>query len=163
MLLRVAGIVNDSIVDGPGLRMTVFVQGCPHHCEGCHNPDTHPLDGGELIEVSEIARRAFDNPLLDGLTFSGGEPFLQCEALCELADLAIAKGFNIIAYTGYTWEELIGRKDAFELIKRCKYVIDGPFILEQKSLMLNFRGSKNQRIIDVKKSLEEGKVFCVEL
>ncbi len=163
MLLRVAGIVNDSIVDGPGMRMTVFVQGCSHNCKGCHNPETHSLDGGELIDVEEIAQRAFENPLLDGLTFSGGEPFLQCEALCCLADLVQKKGLNIIAYTGFVWESLIERPDCMELIKRCKYIIDGPFILEQKSLMLNFRGSKNQRIIDVQKTLLSGIVQCVEL
>ena len=163
MLLRTAGIVNDSIVDGPGMRMTVFVQGCPHNCKGCHNPDTHPLDGGELIDTGDIAERAFENPLLDGLTFSGGEPFLQSEALCDLADRVIARGLNVISYTGYLWEELMERDDAKELIKRCKYVIDGPFILEQKSLMLNFRGSENQRIIDVAASLESGGVCCVEL
>lgn len=163
MQLRIAGIANDSIVDGPGIRMTIFVQGCPHGCEGCHNPETHSFSGGELVEVSEIARQAFENPLLDGLTFSGGEPFMQCEALCELADLAIARGLNIIAYTGFVWEKLIQRADAAELIKRCKYIIDGPFILAEKSLMLNFRGSKNQRIIDVQKSLEGGEVCTVEL
>lgn len=163
MLLRVAGIVNDSIVDGPGIRMTVFVQGCKHNCKGCHNPDTHPLDGGELIDTAEIAARAFDNPLLDGLTFSGGEPFLQCEALTELAGLVRQKGLNVITYTGFVWEELIKDATALELIKLCSYVIDGPFILEQKSLMLKFRGSKNQRIIDVKASLETGSAVCVEL
>ncbi len=163
MLLRVAGIVNDSIVDGPGIRMTVFVQGCTHNCKGCHNPDTHALDGGEMIEVREIAEKAFENPLLDGLTFSGGEPFLQCEPLCELADLVAVKGLNIIAYTGFTWENLILREDAVRLIKRCRYIIDGPFVLEKKSLMLNFRGSENQRIIDVKKSLETGRIYTVQL
>lgn len=163
MLLRVAGVVNDSIVDGPGLRMTVFVQGCPHKCKGCHNPDTHSMDGGELTEVGEIAERAFENPLLDGLTFSGGEPFLQCEALCELADMVKAKGLNIIAYSGYTWEQLMEKPDAVKLIKKCKYVIDGPFVEEKKSLMLNFRGSSNQRIIDVERTLNENRVICAEL
>ena len=162
MLLPVAGIVNDSIVDGPGLRMTVFVQGCPHKCKGCHNPETHSLEGGQLIDTEEIAKRALENPLLDGLTFSGGEPFLYTKALCDLADRVIPKGLNIIAYTGYLWENLIVDKDAFELIKRCKYVIDGPFIEEERSLLLNFRGSKNQRIIDVEKSLETGICQCVE-
>jgi anaerobic ribonucleoside-triphosphate reductase activating protein len=157
------GIINDSIVDGPGIRMTVFTQGCVHNCKGCHNPDTHSLEGGELTDINEIAKKAFQNPLLDGVTFSGGEPFLQCEALTELADLLIARGLNIIAYTGYTWEELLKIPDAVELIKRCDYIIDGRFIEEQKSLMLSFRGSKNQRIIDVKASLENGSAVCVEL
>ena len=115
------------------------------------------------MEVDKIAQRAFENPLLDGLTFSGGEPFMQCKALCYLAELAIQRGLNIIAYTGFTWEKLILDKDAMELIKLCKYIIDGPFILEQKSLMLNFRGSQNQRIIDVEASLKDGKVHCAEM
>jgi anaerobic ribonucleoside-triphosphate reductase activating protein len=163
MFLRVAGIINDSIVDGPGIRMTVFTQGCLHNCRGCHNPDTHSLDGGELIDIGAIADRAFQNPLLDGVTFSGGEPFLQCEPLIELADLVIARGLNVIAYTGYTWEQLLEMPQALELAKRCEYIIDGRFIEEQKSLMLSFRGSKNQRIIDVSASLEKGCAVCVEL
>ena len=163
MYLRVAGIAEDSIVDGPGIRMTVFVQGCNHNCVGCHNPQTHDPTGGELMDVRDIAERAFDNPLLDGLTFSGGEPFLQCEALTLLAELVRARGLNIIAYTGFLWEELIKDEAALRLIKECSYVIDGPFILEQKSLMLKFRGSANQRIIDVKASLAAGTVVCAEL
>lgn len=163
MLLRIAGIIDDSIVDGPGIRMTVFVQGCTHNCPGCHNPQTHSLDGGELVDTEDIARRAFANPLLDGITLSGGEPFLQCEALCDLADRVSAHGLDIIAYTGFVWEKLITMPQALVLAKKCRYIIDGPFVEEKKSLMLLFRGSENQRIIDVAASFESGRAVCAEL
>lgn len=165
--IRIAGIVNDSIVDGPGFRLTLFVQGCPHHCPGCHNPQTHDFDGGELMTIGEIIGKIRSNPLLDGVTFSGGEPFCQAEKLAYLGRLIKNYGLDIITYTGYTYEYLISHSDNDnhyrELLEITDYLIDGPFIREKRNLMLNFRGSENQRIIDLKNTIASGKVIIAEL
>lgn len=163
MDLRIADIVNDSIVDGPGLRLTVFTQGCVHNCKNCHNPSTHDLNGGKIVDTDFIINKFFENPLLDGITFSGGEPFLQPKPLSVIAKAIKEKGFNVIAYTGYTWEKLIEEKDKYiDLLKYTDIVIDGPFIDDLKSYDLHFRGSSNQRSIDVQKSLLENKIILYE-
>ncbi len=159
MKLRIADIVNDSIVDGPGLRLTVFVQGCIHNCKGCHNPLTHDINGGTIVDSDDILNKFFENPLLDGITFSGGEPFLQPEPLSVIAKKIKEKGFNVIVYTGFLWEKLMEDKEKYMcLLKYTDVLIDGPFIEEQKSYELEFKGSKNQRTIDVAKSLIENNV-----
>lgn len=166
-VIRIAGIVNDSIVDGPGIRMTVFVQGCPHNCEGCHNPQTHDFDAGEDMTIADILSRIKANPLLDGVTFSGGEPFCHAEKLAYLGQQIKAMGLNIMTYSGYTYDYLIRNADENnhwrELINVSDWLVDGPFILSQKALTLKFRGSSNQRIIDVRKSIEQNKVVISEL
>lgn len=160
--IRIAGIVDDSIVDGPGLRLTVFAQGCPHGCPGCHNRHTHDENGGYTISVSEILAKVDKNPLLDGVTLSGGEPFMQYEAFAELAREIKNRGLSVMAYTGYTWERLVGQYDKYgDFLGVIDILVDGPFISEEKSHTLTFKGSKNQRIIDVKKSMESG--FAVQM
>lgn len=165
--LRIAGIEDESIVDGPGIRFVVFAQGCNHRCVGCHNPEALPFEGGVEIEVDDILDMLDENPLLDGLTFSGGEPFEQAKAFATLADRAKQKGFNIITYTGYTYEELLRDMDSRdgwkELLDIIDILIDGPFEISEKSMLLKFRGSRNQRIIDMKKSRESGEVVLAEL
>lgn len=165
--IRIAGLVEDSIVDGPGLRLTVFTQGCPHKCPGCHNVHTHAYDGGTLITSSEILARVKANPLLDGVTLSGGDPFEQADALAVLAAQIKALGLSIITYTGYTYEQLLAasakRPDWQRLLAHTDYLVDGRFILAERNLMLKYRGSENQRIIDVAQSRELGKVVTVEL
>lgn len=161
-MLKVAELVNDSIVDGPGFRFTVFTQGCPHGCEGCHNPQTHDPAGGYEVAVSEIVEKIKDNPLLDGITLSGGEPFLQAGELTPLAEAVQALGMNVIAYSGFTFEELLMREDAAALLGHVDILIDGRFLLSQRSLELRFRGSQNQRIIDVPQSLATGTVVETE-
>lgn len=160
--LRLAGVIRESIVDGPGIRMTVFTQGCPHHCKGCHNPTTHDFNGGYVSDPENILKAIDQNPLLKGVTFSGGEPFMQAEALAELAVEIHKRGLDIITYTGFTYEQLSDSFDKFpdrrELLKQTDYLIDGKFEEDKKSLNLQFRGSSNQRIIDIKKSMEIGKV-----
>lgn len=154
MKLRIAGTVNDSIVDGPGLRYAVFTQGCPHDCPGCHNPQTHDFSGGKDIDTSEILAQIRKNPLLDGLTLTGGEPFCQCMACIALAQGAHAHGLNVWCYSGYTFEELINGKAEWRLLlQNIDVLVDGPFLLEKRSLDCRFRGSSNQRLIDVPKSL----------
>ena len=162
MRFRLAGVVNDSIVDGPGLRLAVFAQGCPHHCPECQNPQSHDFDGGEWGDTAEILRIAEDNCLLDGITLTGGEPFCQPEACAELARGAHELGLNVWVYTGYLFENLLNGTDAQrELLKNADVLVDGPFLIAQKSMDVRFRGSKNQRLIDVQKSLNAG--HAVEL
>lgn len=157
MNIRVAGIVNDSIVDGPGLRLTVFTQGCPHRCEGCHNPQSHAFDAGEIKSTEQILEAVRDNMLLDGVTLSGGEPFAQPEACTEIAKGAHALGLNVWCYSGYTFEALLqGNHRWRELLENIDILVDGPFILEQRTLDAHFRGSSNQRILDVPASLAAG-------
>ena len=157
--LRISGIVNDSIVDGPGLRLCVFTQGCPHHCPGCHNPQTHDYKGGRKISIRKIEKDILANPLLTGITFSGGEPFIQAKQLLPLAKFIKDKGLELASYTGFLFEELYNNKVPFarELLNYIDVLIDGKFVLAQRSLNLKFKGSKNQRTIDVQASLKEGK------
>lgn len=165
--IKVSGIIKESIVDGPGIRLVVFVQGCPHHCKGCHNPQTHDFDGGKDILIKDIVDEINKNPLLSGVTFSGGEPFCQAKQLTELAKEVHKYGLNIITYTGYEFEYLIGhfndKNSWYELLENIDILIDGPFMLEERSLDLKFRGSKNQRVIDVKKSLLFKQAVTMEL
>ena len=104
--MRIYGLVQDSIVDGPGFRFVCFVQGCPHHCPGCHNPDSHDPGGGKEMSVEEVGAELLKNPLTDGLTLSGGEPFQQAEDCLALARLAHSRGLSVWSYTGYTYEFL---------------------------------------------------------
>ena len=150
MEIRIAGTVDDSIVDGPGIRYTVFVQGCSHHCPGCHNPHTHDFAGGRVVDTEEIVAQLRGNPLLDGLTLSGGEPFEQPDACAELARQAHALGLNVWCYTGYKYEQLLaGDASRQALLSELDVLVDGPFLLAERSLDLLYRGSRNQRIIDV--------------
>lgn len=158
--MRIANTVSDSIVDGPGLRFTVFTQGCPHHCPGCHNPNTHDPAGGQEVKVAELAEKMTANPLTDGLTLSGGEPFDQAQACAALAELAKESGLNVWTYTGYTWEKLLegGDPGVLALLAHTDVLVDGPFVEGLKSYDALFRGSTNQRLIDVPKSLAAGQV-----
>jgi len=165
MKIKIAGIVPESIVDGPGFRFTVFTQGCPHHCPGCHNPQTHDFEGGEWMETDEIIAEFTKNPLLKGITLSGGDPFCQAAAAAELAKGAHQIGKNVITYTGYTFEQLLSGKvkDAALLLEETDILIDGRFEEDKKSLGLRFRGSSNQRAIDCKESLKFSKPIEIEL
>lgn len=162
MNIRVNGIVNDSIVDGPGLRLAVFVQGCSHHCPGCHNPDTHDPMGGRLMDTGEIIGLLHKNPLLDGLTLTGGEPLEQADACILLAEAAKIRGLNVWLYSGSTYEQLLARNDAgtARLLALSDVLVDGPFVLAERSLELTFRGSRNQRLIDLNASRLEKHVVC---
>ncbi|MBR0228861.1 MAG: anaerobic ribonucleoside-triphosphate reductase activating protein [Clostridia bacterium] len=157
MNIRIAGVVNDSIVDGPGLRFSVFTQGCSHHCPGCHNPETHDPQGGHDEDTEALIAKMKKNPLLSGLTLTGGDPLEQSAPCLELAKAAHALGLNVWAYTGYTWEQLLDRDDPDQmaLLREVDVLVDGPFILAERSLELDYRGSKNQRLIDVPASLRE--------
>ena len=167
MNLRIAGLVNDSIVDGPGIRYTIFVQGCPHNCRGCHNPQTHDFTGGYDIKIEEIYENIIKNPLLTGVTFSGGEPFCQAKSLYNLAYRLKKRGYDIITYTGYTFEYLLENSNDEnyykELLEEIDILVDGKFDEEKKSYTLKFRGSSNQRFIDCKESLKNKTPQLIEI
>ena len=164
--MRIAGMIQDSIVDGPGFRFTLFTQGCPHNCEGCHNPETHDYNGGSEMSTDEVIKKLLSNPLTDGITFSGGEPFEQAGDCAVIARAARENGLNVWAYSGYTFEELLAKTEKhpeiMELLKLTDVLVDGRFILAQRSLSLKWRGSANQRIIDVPESLNAGKAVIRE-
>ena len=160
--IRLAGIVRESIVDGPGIRFTVFCQGCPHACEGCHNPETHDFAGGKDISIERLLEEIDKDKLLAGVTFSGGEPFCQAEAFACLGRGVKERGLNITVFSGYTLEELqdmaVQRADVRELLELTDILIDGPFINELRDLTLQFRGSSNQRVIDMNETRKSGEL-----
>ena len=147
--IRVSGIVEESIVDGPGFRYVIFTQGCTHHCPGCHNPQTHSFEGGTMMDIEDIFRAFCDNPLLAGITCSGGEPFCQPKPLYELAVKVHKIGKSVMTYTGYTYEQLEEIDDIWvkKLLSVSDILVDGPYIEELRDLDLQFRGSSNQRIL----------------
>lgn len=154
--IRLYGIVPESIVDGSGYRTAIFVQGCPHHCPGCHNPGTHDPNGGKLVDIDGIIRDIDSNPLLDGITLTGGEPFCQPEACLILAKAAHARGLDVWAYSGWTYEELIKDSRKAQLLEEIDVLVDGRFVLEERTLSLPWRGSKNQRLIDMRTIKNKG-------
>ena len=165
MKIRLAGVVPESIVDGPGYRLAVFVQGCPHACPGCHNPNTHDFAGGYLSDTAEVIAKMGRNPLVRGVTLTGGEPMMQAEALCEIASAAREKGLNVWCYTGFTLEALKreGNTARMRLLSLIDVLVDGPYIAHERSLDLSYCGSKNQRLIDMKKTREAGEICLYTL
>lgn len=154
-LLRISGIERESIVDGDGIRYVIFTQGCPHHCPGCHNPQTHSFDAGKFVSVDELfADISKRKDYIDGITLSGGEPFCQSDQCSVIAEQAQKMGLTVWCYTGYLFEELYGRND--RLLNHIDILVDGPFIQQKRSLALQFRGSSNQRLIVIPASLEAG-------
>lgn len=165
--LRLAGVIRESIVDGPGWRFVVFAQGCRHNCEGCHNPETHDFNGGYESSAERIIEAVKQDKLLKGLTFSGGDPFEQAENFSVLAQMAHEIGLDIVTYTGYTFEQLykgMAKNEGWRhLLEQTDILIDGKFEMAKKSLNCKFRGSTNQRVLDSKKSLEQGKPVEIEI
>ncbi|MGB9791002.1 MAG: anaerobic ribonucleoside-triphosphate reductase activating protein [Thermacetogeniaceae bacterium] len=163
MRLRIAGYIQESVVDGPGIRFVIFTQGCPHRCDGCHNPETWDFHGGREVEVEEILELIKKSRLIKGVTFSGGEPFVQPAPLAFLGRQIKEMGLDIVTYTGYSFEELVKKslydKDVRSLLEVSDLIIDGRFIKEERDLSLPFRGSRNQRIIKVADSLAAGSVI----
>lgn len=160
MKVRISGIIKESVVDGPGLRLVVFTQGCPHHCPECHNPNTHDPQGGYEISTEDIAAAIHQARLIRGVTFSGGEPFLQPVPLAHIAKQVKAKGLNVVTYSGYEFEQLLAMSlhnaAVKELLLATDILIDGPYKAAERDLRLAFRGSANQRLIDVPASLRLG-------
>jgi anaerobic ribonucleoside-triphosphate reductase activating protein len=165
--LKLVGIIRESIVDGPGIRFVVFAQGCPHGCSGCHNPETWAFGGGFEMSCEQIIAEMKKNPLLKGLTLSGGEPFCQSQAMAELGGAAHGAGYSVMTYTGFLYEELLDKARqepaVLSLLEQTDILIDGLFIQELKTYDMSFRGSSNQRAIDVKASLDGGAVVEADL
>jgi len=159
--LRIAGTIGESIVDGPGIRYVLFTQGCPHGCVGCHNPQTHDFAGGKEVAVDTLLADITKNPFVKAVTLSGGEPFCQPAALAQLAAPLKEKGYHLMCYTGYTFEQLLQKEDARPLLEQLDLLVDGPFVLDRKNIELKFRGSDNQRVLDVPASLAaNAPVWC---
>lgn len=167
MKIRLAAYLQqDSIVDGEGIRTVIWTQGCTHNCPGCHNPETHDMRGGALVDIEEVKEEIRNLEGQDGITFSGGDPMFQVDQCLELAKTAKECGLNIWCYTGYTFEELLEiskkKKEVIDFLKLIDVLIDGRFVLSEKSLNLKFRGSRNQRIIDPQKSLKKKKAVLID-
>lgn len=163
MKIRLADtvILKDSIVDGEGLRAVIWTQGCSHNCPGCHNPETHDFNGGVLVDTTVIKDQIKETKIQDGITLSGGDPFFQAEACADIAKFAKSLGLNVWCYTGFVFEDLIKNSKAIELLNNIDVLVDGKFMIDKKSYDCKFRGSTNQRIINVKKSLKDNKVSII--
>lgn len=164
MEIRISGLVPESIVDGKGIRFTVFVQGCRHACKNCHNPQTHDINGGTLTTTEKIFDSFKEDPILKGITFSGGEPFLQPKPLAQLAGFVHEFGKDVTCYSGFTYEELKAMNDpgVEALLSECDVLIDGRYIEELKNLELRFRGSENQRVIDMNATRTVGRLTLIQ-
>ena len=164
MKIRLASkeLLTDSIVDGEGLRSVIWTQGCSHHCKECHNPETWDFNAGVEVDTEEVKKEIDNLSLQDGITLSGGDPFFQAKACTEIAKYAKENGLNVWAYTGFLFENLLKVEDMRELLKYVDVLVDGPFEIYKKSLTLSYRGSSNQRIINVPKSLKDGKVHQIK-
>ena len=162
MQIRLAASLQpDSIVDGEGIRTVIWTQGCNHHCKGCHNSETWSFKDGYLVDVDSVIKEIDGLNGQDGITLSGGDPFYQAEACALIAKHCKENNLNVWCYTGFLYEDLIKDDQYLELLKYIDVLVDGPFILEQRSLDLYFKGSSNQRIIDVPNSLKENKIVLV--
>ena len=163
-VIRVCGIEPESIVDGPGFRYVLFVQGCPHRCPGCHNPESHDFNGGREMTTGEVFAQIRSNPYLRGVTFSGGEPFEQVPALLELGHMVRDAGLSLMSYSGYTLEELTARHDpeTDELLGMLDILVDGRYVESLRNLTLIYRGSENQRVIDMNKTREAGEIVLYQ-
>ena len=163
MKIRLSSPIDtDSVVDGRGLRTVIWCQGCFHDCEGCHNPDTHGLAGGFEQDADELVRKILTVQMQSGVTFSGGDPMIQATSCAHIASALKERNTNIWCYTGFTFEELLDRDDCLQFLQYIDVLVDGRFEIALKSYDLLFKGSGNQRIIDVPKSLQQNKVVLYQ-
>ena len=173
MDIRIANVIDESFVDGDGIRFSIFMQGCPHHCKGCHNPSTHDFNGGSIIDTEKLIKKFNSNPIINGITLTGGEPLCQIIAATELAAAAKNSNLNVWCYTGYTYEYLIDEESTdnvffthTQINKFFDYIdvlVDGSFIESQRDLTMQFCGSKNQRLIDLPKTRSQKKIIAWSL
>ena len=163
-VIDISGYAPNSITDGPGLRFGVFCQGGNHHCPGCQNPETHEFGVGTKVDVEDIYKMIKKDPIVRGVTFSGGEPFDQAEGFYHLAKLLKADGYELAAYSGYTYEQLTRNTEdyKYKLLSLLDILVDGPFVLAKRSLSAGFRGSTNQRVLNIPASLANGKATWEE-
>ena len=159
MQIRIAGLVPESFVDGAGIRYAIFMQGCERHCRGCHNPQTQDLNGGTLMDTADIIDAIKNDSLASGITLTGGEPFLQVDAAIELAHAAKNIGMSVWCYTGFNFEDVHDSP----LIKFVDVLVDGEYRQSERDLTLLFRGSKNQRVIDLNETRKQNKIVLWSL
>ena len=164
--IRLFGVANDSIVDGPGLRYAVYTQGCSHKCKGCQNPESWPFEGGTVTTVGALIDDIAQKELIHDVTLSGGDPFCQAGPVCALARELKKRDYGIWAYSGYTFEQLQELsetdEDIKELLNLIDVLVDGRFVEDLKSLDLKWKGSSNQRVIDMKKTRNAGKIVIYQ-
>lgn len=164
--VRLSGIAFESLVNGPGLRRVIFAQGCIHNCKGCFNPDTHDMQGGQMMDMDKIIDDVKSNPMIRGITFSGGDCLEQADKFAYMAKKFKELGLNIWCYTGYTYEYILENKDKrigwSELLDNIDVLIDGKFEENKRDISLRYKGSSNQRIIDVKESLKNDRIVIIE-
>ena len=162
--IRLAGIIHDSLTNGEGMRRVFFSQGCTHNCRGCFNEHTHPFDGGRIFDVDKLVLDTINDPLIKGVTFSGGDPFQQAKPFMYMAIYLRNKGINIWSYTGYTLDEILRSNDIYkkQLLANIDVLVDGKYIEKYKVDGLKYRGSMNQRIIDVQKTLVSKKITLLQ-
>lgn len=161
MKVRIYGLAPNTFVDGPGIRFGIFFQGCVRECAGCQNPESWAIHGGMEMDTDEIKRMILADPLLDGITLSGGEPFLQPDAAADLAGFARQCGLNVWCWSGYTFEQIAASRDGTRALRNIDVLVDGPYEQETRSLELAWRGSGNQRVIDVAESLKKGRAVLL--
>lgn len=160
--MRVLKVVEGTSVDGPHLRTSIYFAGCTHQCPGCHNPQSWDPTGGEEMSEDELMRIIAYNEA--PVTLSGGDPLFQADAVASLtARIKRELGYNIWCYTGYTWERIIEHPQLLEAVRHIDVLVDGPFIMAQRDLDIHFRGSRNQRIIDVPETLKQGKIIEIDV
>jgi anaerobic ribonucleoside-triphosphate reductase activating protein len=164
--VRLSGIAFESLVNGPGLRRVLFAQGCIHNCKGCFNPDTHGMQGGQMMDMDKIIDDIKSNPLIHGITFSGGDCLEQADKFAYMAKEFKKLQLNIWCYTGYTYEYILENKDKRvgwnDLLNSIDVLIDGKFEEDKCDTSLRYKGSSNQRIIDIKESLKNSKIVTIE-
>ena len=164
--IRLSGIAYESLVNGPGMRRVFFAQGCRHNCKGCFNSDTHDFNGGEDRNMDELIESVLDNPILRGVTFSGGDPWEQADKFAYMAKRFKENNLSVWSYTGYTFEYILKHKDERngwnELLNNIDVLVDGKFEEDKMVEGLKFRGSSNQRIIDIKETLKQGNVITLD-
>lgn len=162
--IKLSGTIGESIVDGPGLRYVIFTQGCPKRCFMCHNAETQSLDGGYYEDIDVIISKWRKNPIISGITISGGEPFIQPKQVLKLVEAALETNLDVVLYSGFYYEELISMNNKYiqEILSKAQYLIDGPFEYSLKNLNILFRGSENQRIIDLTKTRINKELITIE-
>lgn len=162
MKIVVLDIIEDTVVDGPGFRTTVYASGCRHRCPGCHNPESWDMAHGQEMGIGELASRLLSDPF-SNITFSGGDPLEQVDAFTELARLIRAESKkNIWCYTGYRFEEVCRSRKLSQILPYIDVLVDGRYNQQLRDTSLLFRGSSNQRLVDVAASFEKGKVSLFE-
>ena len=155
-------LMFDSIVDGPGIRIVIWTQGCEHNCYKCHNPQTHDINQGQFFDIDDLVKRVVEYPLKSGVTLSGGDPLFQKKETLYLVKKLKEHKINIWVYTGYIYENLLKDPLNVEILNYIDVLVDGPFIYKEYDPLLRFKGSRNQRTIDVQKSLEQNEIILID-